>query len=93
MVVLANCNLIDCVSPAVRAGMTITVDDGRIVSVTPDDDPAVPPERGRHEVIDLQGAYLLPGLWDVHIHPEYLPPKKPPRSGLDSSSFRSSRMT
>ena len=69
--VLTNCNLIDCVILAVRAGMTVTVDDGRIVAVTPDDDPAVPPERGRHEVIDLQGAYLLPGLWDVHIHPEY----------------------
>ena len=23
-------------------------------------------------VIDLKGAYLLPGLWDVHIHPDYL---------------------
>jgi imidazolonepropionase-like amidohydrolase len=23
-------------------------------------------------VIDLDGAYLLPGLWDVHIHPDYL---------------------
>jgi len=23
-------------------------------------------------VIDLRGAYLLPGLWDVHIHPDYL---------------------
>ena len=25
-------------------------------------------------VIDLDGAYLLPGLWDIHIHPEYPAP-------------------
>src|SRR5262249_22703141 len=24
------------------------------------------------DVMDLNGAYLLPGLWDVHIHPDYL---------------------
>jgi predicted amidohydrolase YtcJ len=23
-------------------------------------------------VIDLNGGYLMPGLWDVHIHPDYL---------------------
>ena len=23
-------------------------------------------------MIDLKGAYLLPGLWDVHIHPDYV---------------------
>jgi predicted amidohydrolase YtcJ len=29
------------------------------------------PTSGR-PTIDLGGAYLLPGLWDVHIHPDYL---------------------
>src|SRR4026207_1829728 len=30
-----------------------------------------PDTRGA-DVIDLAGGYLLPGLWDVHIHPDYL---------------------
>ena len=29
------------------------------------------PAAGDANVIDLEGAYLLPGLWDVHIHPDY----------------------
>src|SRR5207237_6159107 len=29
------------------------------------------PDTREAQVIDLQGAYLLPGLWDVHIHPDY----------------------
>ena len=25
------------------------------------------------QVVDLKGAWLMPGLWDVHIHPDYFP--------------------
>ena len=69
--VLTNANLIDCVNPGVTAGATVVIEDGRIVEVG----------AGRvgngsgMPVIDLAGAFLLPGLWDVHIHPEYpVPP-------------------
>ena len=34
--------------------------------------PVARPTRATPSVIDLEGAYLLPGLWDVHIHPDYL---------------------
>src|SRR5262249_7336881 len=67
-VVLINANVIDCVHPQPMAGASVTVAHGRIVEVI---------ERGRsqnpHEarVMDREGAYLLPGLWDVHIHPDY----------------------
>jgi len=27
---------------------------------------------GDAQMIDLKGGYLMPGLWDVHIHPDYL---------------------
>jgi imidazolonepropionase-like amidohydrolase len=30
------------------------------------------PDTRSADVVDLGGAYLLPGLWDVHIHPDYL---------------------
>ena len=45
------------------------VEDGRIREIFSDagNRPAV----GDAEVIDLHGAYLMPGLWDVHIHPDY----------------------
>ena len=66
--VLTNCNLIDCVTEGVRPGATVTVDQGIIVAVS---DVASSPSAPGDEVIDLAGAYLLPGLWDVHIHPEY----------------------
>lgn len=28
---------------------------------------------GDAQVVDLKGAWLMPGLWDVHIHPDYFP--------------------
>ena len=70
-VVITNATLIDCVSPPPTPGASVTVEDGRIVEVT---DGRRSPVTRDAEVIDLQGAYLLPGLWDVHIHPEHPPP-------------------
>ena len=66
--VLTNANLIDCVSPTVVASASVTVEDGRIVEVL---DGHGSPDSRDARVIDLEGGYLLPGLWDVHIHPEY----------------------
>jgi imidazolonepropionase-like amidohydrolase len=71
--VLTNANLIDCVNPASMPGASVTVEDGRIVEAL---DGRRSPDTRSAEVIDLNGAYLLPGLWDVHIHPDY-----PPRPG------------
>ncbi len=69
--VLVNCNLIDCMAEGVRPGASVAVDAGRIVAVS-DGANAESVRRSDHdEVIDIAGAYLLPGLWDVHIHPEY----------------------
>src|ERR1700704_4243009 len=67
--VLANATVIDCVSPRPLAGASVTIDRGRIVEVLGAG--RSPATRDAH-VIDLGGAYLLPGLWDVHIHPDYL---------------------
>ena len=68
---LTNCNLIDCVTEGARPNATVTVDAGRIASVSSGRETAAASGGGQDEVIDLKGAYLLPGLWDVHIHPEY----------------------
>jgi imidazolonepropionase-like amidohydrolase len=66
--VLTNASLIDCVSPTPIPGASVTVADGRIVEVL--DGHRSPATRG-NEIIDVRGAYLLPALWDVHVHLEW----------------------
>src|SRR6266850_5264176 len=66
--VVTNANLIDAVTPGVRSGSSITIEDERIVEVL--DGRRSPATHGA-EVIDLRGAYLLPGLWDAHVHLEW----------------------
>jgi len=67
--VLTNASLIDCVNPRPSPGASVVIEDGRIAEVL---DPSRSPDTRHADVIDLRGAYLLPGLWDVHIHPDYL---------------------
>ena len=67
-VVLINAHVIDCVHPHPLAGASVTVEHGRIVEVL---ESGRSPDTQQAQVIDLHGAYLLPGLWDVHIHPDY----------------------
>lgn len=67
---LTNVTLIDCVNPTPRANVSVAIgDDGRITHVAANGEQ---PAAGDGQVIDLKGAYLLPGLWDIHIHPDYL---------------------
>jgi imidazolonepropionase-like amidohydrolase len=67
--VLTNATLIDCVRPTPIEGASVTIEEGRIVEVLGGH--RSPVTQGA-DVVDLAGAYLLPGLWDVHIHPDYL---------------------
>lgn len=70
--VLINANLIDAVNPSVIGDSTVVIEDGRIVEIGSG---AYASSGSNSRVIDLRGSYLLPGLWDVHIHPEYpVPP-------------------
>ncbi len=66
--ILTNANVIDCVTPDPKTQATVVVEDGRIIEIR---DSGPPPTTSEDRVIDLTGSYLLPGLWDVHIHPEY----------------------
>ncbi|HXH81872.1 MAG TPA: amidohydrolase family protein, partial [Candidatus Tectomicrobia bacterium] len=65
--VLTGANLIDAVREGVTEGASVTIEQGRIVEVL--DGRRSPATRGAR-VIDLDGAWLLPGLWDVHVHLE-----------------------
>ena len=66
--ILTNANVIDCVTPDPKTQATVVVEDGRIVEIR---DGGPPTTTSEDRVIDLTDSYLLPGLWDVHIHPEY----------------------
>src|SRR3970040_1970909 len=65
--VLTGAGLIDGVRDRVVEGASVTIEQGRIVEVL--DGSRSPATRGAR-VIDLAGAWLLPGLWDVHVHLE-----------------------
>lgn len=67
--VLTHANVIDCINPNPLVDASVTIENGRIVDVR---DARQMPDTRDAQVIDLQGAYVLPGLWDVHIHPDYL---------------------
>jgi imidazolonepropionase-like amidohydrolase len=66
---LKNATLIDCVQPRPRPDTAVLLEDGRIREIF---EAGSAPAIGDAEVVDLRGAYLMPGLWDVHIHPDYL---------------------
>ena len=66
--ILTHATLIDCVNPLPRQDVAVVLEDGRIKEILA----AAPGGAGDARIIDLKGAYLLPGLWDVHIHPDYL---------------------
>ncbi|WP_158913952.1 amidohydrolase family protein [Caulobacter sp. S45] len=56
--------LIDGTGRAPRPDMSVTVTDGRFVSIEPS--AITGPPRGK--VIEARGKYLIPGLMDIHIH-------------------------
>jgi imidazolonepropionase-like amidohydrolase len=62
---IENVTLVDAVNPP-REGKTVLVNDGIIVEVI---------DSGADflatETIDARGKYLIPGLWDFHVHFTY----------------------
>jgi len=67
--ILSRANVIDCVEPKVLPDTAVLIENGRIRAILPSGEAG---SVGDAQTIDLKGAYLMPGLWDVHIHPDYL---------------------
>src|SRR6476659_1442705 len=63
--VIRNARLFDSQNLRVTPGTTIVVSGDRIVRVGPDVDGQKSPNA---EIIDAQGRFLMPGLWDNHQH-------------------------
>src|SRR6266480_5082650 len=61
--VIARVNVVDVVNGTIAPNRTVTISDRLITSVTPD---AAPPAGS--EVVNGDGKFLIPGLWDMHAH-------------------------
>jgi imidazolonepropionase-like amidohydrolase len=76
---LTNATLIDAVRPVAVEGAAVLIEDGRIREIrTGGGAPAADQAAGDVRTIDLGGDWLMPGLWDVHIHPDYYLPTEMP---------------
>ena len=62
---IQNVTVIDAVN-GVREAQTVLVDEGRITAVQAADEAV-----DAMEVVDGTGQYLIPGLWDFHVHLTY----------------------
>lgn len=61
---LTNVSVVDVATGSTRRGLTVLIGGGRILEVT--DAGAAVPEGT--EVFDGSDAFVIPGLWDMHVH-------------------------
>src|SRR5918911_803520 len=62
---ITGVTVIDATGAPARPGMTVVVTGDRITAVGKSGEVDVP-EGAR--VVDGKGKYLIPGLWDMHVH-------------------------
>jgi len=82
--VLTNCNLIDCLSPTPLPNATVVIDDKRISYAGNSPSPS---DTGGSRMVDVKGAWVLPGLFDVHSH-MVSPVHRPPDEDLLDGALR-----
>ena len=64
-IAITHVSIIDVVSGATRPDNTVLVEGNRIAFAGPAADAKVP---AGARVIDGRGKFLIPGLWDMHVH-------------------------
>ena len=62
---VAHVTVIDSTTAAPRVDQTVVVSNGRIVDVGPSSRVKPPKDA---QLIDGHGKFLIPGLWDMHVH-------------------------
>jgi imidazolonepropionase-like amidohydrolase len=61
--ILTNCTVIDCTGQAPQDSMTVVIEGDKITGLS-----SGSVDRAGARVLDLEGGYVLPGLWEVHTH-------------------------
>ena len=64
-VVLRHVAIIDVATGALRPDMSVVIEAGRIAAIGP---AARTPVPAGADVFDGRGKYVIPGLWDMHVH-------------------------
>jgi hypothetical protein len=65
MLVIAHVNVVDVASGTIHPNETVVVDGDRIIQIGK----AIVIHSPKHQhLINGQGKYLIPGLWDMHVH-------------------------
>ncbi|MBK8247620.1 MAG: amidohydrolase family protein [Gemmatimonadetes bacterium] len=64
-VVITNTSIVDVETGRVRAGQSIRVEGNRIREIGPTGQLRVP---AGARVVDGTGRFVIPGLWDMHVH-------------------------
>ncbi|HTP67972.1 MAG TPA: amidohydrolase family protein [Dongiaceae bacterium] len=65
-VVITDVNIVDVRAGVILPEQTVVIDKGRIVAVGSRKDTRYP--RNAPVIINGKGSYLIPGLWDMHVH-------------------------
>jgi len=65
--VLTNCNVIDCTGAKTMKNMTLVIAGNTITELYSGTYKGSAESDGV-QVLDLEGAYVLPGFWNVHMH-------------------------
>ncbi|MCA8895099.1 MAG: hypothetical protein KDA48_07550, partial [Amphiplicatus sp.] len=64
-VAITNVTIVDVEDGAHRVSQTVIIRDGRIAKVGAAEAVSAPPGA---TLVDGGGKYLIPGLWDMHVH-------------------------
>ncbi|HVT34057.1 MAG TPA: amidohydrolase family protein [Nevskiaceae bacterium] len=62
---IEHIHLVDATGAPARSGITVLVRDARIAQIAPDGHVQIPADAQR---VDGTGRWLIPGLWDMHVH-------------------------
>ena len=65
IIAITHVNVIDVIQGAAKPDCTVVIRGNRIVDIGPTS-AVTPPATG--QVVDGSGKFLIPGLWDMHVH-------------------------
>ena len=81
-IVLTDVNVIDATGAPVQEEMTVVIVGDRIAEISRGSGGGYPGAK----VIDLDGAYLVPGFWNMHTHLSAVFPDNPALAGESSAA-------